>query len=111
VSLIKLDRDEYMAAFRDLSAVVAAEEQLRAAIERDGMQRGKIEIIGTILHDIDNAVTAMGTVDTVRDSLRALLTRTRADEVIVTSQIYDHDARKRSMALAVEAAAAVSTSP
>ena len=61
VSLIKLDRDEYMAAFRDLSAVVAAEEQLRAAIERDGIQRGKIEIIGTILHDIGNAVTAMGT--------------------------------------------------
>jgi alkanesulfonate monooxygenase SsuD/methylene tetrahydromethanopterin reductase-like flavin-dependent oxidoreductase (luciferase family) len=57
------------------------------------------------------AVTAMGTVDTVRDTLRALLKRTRADEVIVTSQIYDHAARKRSMALAVEAAAAVSASP
>lgn len=54
-------------------------------------------------------VTAMGTVDTVRDTLRALLKRTRADEVIVTSQIYDHAARKRSMALAVEAAAAVSS--
>ncbi|MFO0628919.1 MAG: LLM class flavin-dependent oxidoreductase [Polyangiales bacterium] len=53
-------------------------------------------------------VTAMGTVDTVRDTLRALLARTRADEVIITSQIYDHDARKRSMTLAAEAAAQVS---
>jgi luciferase family oxidoreductase group 1 len=53
------------------------------------------------------AVSATGTVDVVRASMQGLLARTRADEVIVTSQIFDHAARKRSMALAVEAMASV----
>jgi luciferase family oxidoreductase group 1 len=46
---------------------------------------------------------AIGTRDVVAERLAALIKRTVADEVIVTSQIYDHNARKRSIAIAVEA--------
>ena len=46
---------------------------------------------------------AIGTRDVVADRLAAFIARTQADEVIVTSQIYDHEARKRSIAIATEA--------
>ncbi|MNU02377.1 hypothetical protein D3C72_2460640 [compost metagenome] len=38
----------------------------------------------------------VGSPDTVRDRLQQLLEETDADEWIVTSQIYDHNARLRS---------------
>ncbi len=49
------------------------------------------------------AVTSVGTPDRVAADLRAFLRRTQADEIIVTSQIFDHAARKRSIAIAAEA--------
>ncbi len=49
------------------------------------------------------AVTSVGTPSRVADDLRAFIKRTQADEIIVTSQIFDHDARKRSIAIAMEA--------
>jgi luciferase family oxidoreductase group 1 len=62
------------------------------------------------LSDIDRSVLAqtmsmasIGTVETVEADLRRLIARTGADEIIVTSQIYDHDKRKRSIAIAAEA--------
>jgi luciferase family oxidoreductase group 1 len=56
---------------------------------------------------LDQTMTcaAIGTRDTVAAGLAALIARTQADEVIVTSQIYDHAARKRSIAIAAEAMA------
>jgi luciferase family oxidoreductase group 1 len=45
-------------------------------------------------------VSAVGTVDTVREQLRAILAATSADEVILTAHIYDHTARLRSFELA-----------
>ncbi|MDE2301852.1 MAG: LLM class flavin-dependent oxidoreductase [Sphingomonadales bacterium] len=51
---------------------------------------------------------AIGTRDDVAGMLRMVLARTGADEVIVTSQIFDHRARKRSIAIAAEAMAALS---
>jgi luciferase family oxidoreductase group 1 len=46
----------------------------------------------------------VGSPATVRDGLAAFAERTGADEIIVSSQIYDHEARKHSFALAAEAA-------
>jgi luciferase family oxidoreductase group 1 len=52
------------------------------------------------------ACTAIGTAATVRTALRAFVERTGADELMVTSQIFDHRARLRSYELTAEAAAA-----
>jgi luciferase family oxidoreductase group 1 len=49
------------------------------------------------------SVSSIGTVEQVRRDLDAIIRRTGADEIIVTSQIFDHDARKRSIAIAAEA--------
>jgi len=43
--------------------------------------------------------TFIGDADTVRRDLEAFAARTGADELIVASQIFDHDARKKSYAL------------
>jgi luciferase family oxidoreductase group 1 len=45
------------------------------------------------------AAAAVGAPETVRDRLQALLDRTGADELIITSQIHDHAARLRSFEL------------
>ncbi|MDE2405046.1 MAG: LLM class flavin-dependent oxidoreductase [Sphingomonadales bacterium] len=50
-----------------------------------------------------HAFSAVGTMPTLREGFAALLARTQADEVIVTSQVWDHAARLRSIALAAEA--------
>lgn len=48
--------------------------------------------------------SAVGTVDDVAAGLKAFTQRTRVDEVIVASSMYDHGARKHSVALAMQAA-------
>ncbi len=62
-----------------------------------------------IQHMLDDTMTcaAIGTRDVVAERLRKFVARTQADEVIVASQIYDHSARKRSIAIAAEAMALV----
>jgi len=47
--------------------------------------------------------TAIGTRDDVARGLAAFVARTGVDEVMLTSMMYDHAARKRSFALAAEA--------
>jgi luciferase family oxidoreductase group 1 len=42
------------------------------------------------------ACSVVGGPETVRDGLRAFVASTGADELMVTAQIFDHDARKRS---------------
>ncbi len=49
------------------------------------------------------SVAAIGTRGQVAKTFRQILKRTRADEIIVTSQIYDHEARKRSLSIAAMA--------
>lgn len=46
--------------------------------------------------------SAIGTVDTVRDKLHAFVEHTGANELMVTSQIYDHTARLRSYEIAAK---------
>ncbi|WP_394788697.1 LLM class flavin-dependent oxidoreductase [Rhodoferax sp.] len=45
---------------------------------------------------------AVGSPDTVRQALRNFIERTGADELMLTSQIFDHAARKRSYEIAAE---------
>lgn len=47
--------------------------------------------------------TAIGTRDEVARGIAAFIARTGVDEVMLTSMMYDHEARKRSFALAAEA--------
>jgi luciferase family oxidoreductase group 1 len=51
------------------------------------------------------ACTAVGSPETVRAALAAFVARTGADELMITSQIYDHAARVRSYEIAAEALA------
>ena len=48
--------------------------------------------------------SAVGTVDDVAAGLKAFKARTGVDEIIIASSMYDHTARKHSVALAMEAA-------
>ena len=50
--------------------------------------------------------TVAGSPATVRRGLEAIVARTGADELMLTSQIYDHEARLRSYELAAGAAVA-----
>lgn len=49
------------------------------------------------------SVSAIGTGEQVARELDAVIRRTGADEIIVTGQMFDHAARKRSIAIAAEA--------
>jgi alkanesulfonate monooxygenase SsuD/methylene tetrahydromethanopterin reductase-like flavin-dependent oxidoreductase (luciferase family) len=64
------------------------------------------------LNDADRAMlqqvspaSAVGTVDSVRSQVQEFLQRTEADELIVVSQIHDHQARCKSYDIAYEACA------
>jgi alkanesulfonate monooxygenase SsuD/methylene tetrahydromethanopterin reductase-like flavin-dependent oxidoreductase (luciferase family) len=46
--------------------------------------------------------SAIGAPDTVGQQLKAFIERTGADELMITSQIYDHAARLRSYEIAAE---------
>jgi len=48
----------------------------------------------------------IGGPDTIKAGLKAFIARTRADEVIVTSSIFDHAARVRSYEIVARAHAA-----
>jgi luciferase family oxidoreductase group 1 len=56
-------------------------------------------------HTLANAV--VGSPATVRDGLARFLDRTKADELIVVAQIYDHAARLRSYEIAADALASL----
>ncbi|MBV8652187.1 MAG: LLM class flavin-dependent oxidoreductase [Alphaproteobacteria bacterium] len=63
------------------------------------MERGMLE------HALACAV--VGSPETVRKGLAAFIERTGADELMVTANIFDHEARKRSFAIVAEAHAAL----
>jgi alkanesulfonate monooxygenase SsuD/methylene tetrahydromethanopterin reductase-like flavin-dependent oxidoreductase (luciferase family) len=52
------------------------------------------------------ACSVVGGPETVREGLRAFVASTGADELMVTAQIFDHDARKRSFEILTGAAEA-----
>ena len=67
------------------------------------------EIGGTLRRGVDQAlrITATGGPETVRESLAALIKQYQPDEMILTGQIHDHAARKRSFEIAANALNAI----
>lgn len=55
------------------------------------------------------ACAIAGSPDTVRHGLAAFIERTGADELMITAQIFDHEARKRSYSIVAEAHASLSS--
>jgi alkanesulfonate monooxygenase SsuD/methylene tetrahydromethanopterin reductase-like flavin-dependent oxidoreductase (luciferase family) len=55
--------------------------------------------------------SAVGSPDTVKAELKALLDETEADELIITAPIYSHTARLRSYELAAQACRALGGTP
>jgi luciferase family oxidoreductase group 1 len=118
----QLDRPYAMAGFNVFAADTDAEAERLASSQqqstvslRTGTPRqlpppvpGYRESLG--LHEraiLDHALgcSAIGGPATVARQLAAFVRRTGVDEVLVTSAMYDHDARKRSIAIAAEAMA------
>ena len=62
------------------------------------LQPGDLRLLDEML-----SCSVVGSLDTVRRGLEAFAARTGADELMVTSQIYDHEARVRSYELAAGA--------
>jgi luciferase family oxidoreductase group 1 len=69
----------------------------RAGYSEDLPQQART-ILGQVL-----SCSGIGSVATVKAAVDAFLERTGADELMVTSQIYDHDARLRSYELLMDA--------
>ena len=59
-----------------------------------------------MLSDVLSATT-IGTQDKVEQDLAAFIDRTGVDELILGGQIYDFEARKRSLEIAMAAAKAI----
>jgi len=57
---------------------------------------------GNALLDGVLSASAIGSPDTVRQKVAAFIKRTRVDELIVASSIFDHAARKRSLSIAAD---------
>jgi signal transduction histidine kinase len=61
LTIERLAEDSYMVAFRDVSDEVEREERLQEATSQEAEQRGRMEIAGSVLHDIGNAVAGLST--------------------------------------------------
>ncbi|RYF64221.1 MAG: alkane 1-monooxygenase, partial [Comamonadaceae bacterium] len=61
--------------------------------------RGTVGPSENALLDSVLSCSAVGSVETVRAGMRAFIERTGADELMVTSQVFDHAARLRSYEL------------
>jgi luciferase family oxidoreductase group 1 len=117
----QLDRPHVMLGYN----VIAADSDEEAALLATSLQQafvnlrtgrpgklppplpGYVENLPAPARDILDSVlacSAIGAPDTVRAALRAFVERTRADELMVTGQIFDHAARLRSFEIAAEAA-------
>ena len=57
----KMESDRFMVSFFDVTERVAQEQAITEAIEIHAHQAGRIELASTILHDIGNAITGLGT--------------------------------------------------
>lgn len=71
-------------------------------------QAGYLEKLGPAERGMIESVlsaSAIGSPDTVRKGIRAFIERTGADELMITSQMFDHDARVRSYEITAEVAA------
>lgn len=58
---IRLDTNTLMIAFDDVTSIVEAERRTGEALEVQAVQSGRVEMAATVLHDIGNAITGIGT--------------------------------------------------
>jgi signal transduction histidine kinase len=61
LDLRKVDEGLYMAAISDVTEAFQREQRVQEAVAQEAEQRGRSEIAAGVLHDIGNAVTALGT--------------------------------------------------
>jgi luciferase family oxidoreductase group 1 len=105
VSVFAADTDRE--AERLFTSLQQAFVQLRRGAP--GPLRPPVDTMNGIWSDMERAglehalaYAAVGSAETVREHLRALVKETRADELILTSQIFAHGARLRSFELVAE---------
>jgi luciferase family oxidoreductase group 1 len=98
------DRAEYLATSQQQAFV--AIRTTGTGIQLPPPVRGYRESLGAhgnaVLDQVLSA-SAIGGPDRVREQIAAFVARTGADELMLTSAMYDHDARKRSLTIAAEA--------
>jgi alkanesulfonate monooxygenase SsuD/methylene tetrahydromethanopterin reductase-like flavin-dependent oxidoreductase (luciferase family) len=64
----------------------------------------RLDAYGRAMLDDALSCSVVGSPDTVRDGLRAIVASTEADELMVTAQIFNHGARKRSFEILADVA-------
>lgn len=123
-----LDRPKFMLAINVFAAETNAEaRRLRTSMQLAfvGLRTGQPGPLPRPIEDIETAVppaalamanealsvTAVGSPETVERTLASLIERYSPDEVILTGQIHDHAARKRSFEIAASAMKALGSVP
>jgi luciferase family oxidoreductase group 1 len=116
----QLDRPYAMAGFNVFAADTHEEAELIASSQQQSFVALRTGTPGLMKPPVPNyraslppshaaildhtlSCTAIGTRDEVADGIAAFVRRTGVDEVMLTSAVYDHEARKHSIALAAEA--------
>ena len=116
----QLDRPYAMAGFNVFAADTDAEAQLLASSQQQAFvalrtgnprqlpppvagYRASLGAQGNAILDHVLQCSAVGSPATVERGLAAFVARTGVDEVMLTSAIYDHDARKKSLTIAANA--------
>ncbi|WP_093667102.1 LLM class flavin-dependent oxidoreductase [Sphingomonas gellani] len=116
----QLDRPHAMAGFNVFAADTDAEAELLASSQQQAFvalrtgnprqlpppvpgYRASLPPAQAVILDHVLACSAIGSPQTVQAGLKAFIDRTQVDEVMITSAIHDHTARKRSIAIAAEA--------
>ncbi len=116
----QLGKPYAMAGFNVFAADTAADAELLASSQQQSFialrtgdprqlpppvagYRASLGAQGAAMLDSVLSCSSIGTRDTVANDLAAFVRRTGVDEVMVTSAIYDHAARKRSLTITAEA--------
>lgn len=61
LNLLRVEGDTYMAAVNDITQVVLNEAITREAQQVQAVQQGRVEVLTSVLHDIGNGITGIGT--------------------------------------------------
>jgi signal transduction histidine kinase len=61
LSILRLEIDTYMATVQDVTQSVILEETARDALQAQAVQEGRVEVLTSVLHDIGNGFTGIGT--------------------------------------------------
>jgi len=105
INVIAADSDEdaeYLASSHQQAFVALRSGKPRRMPPPVHNYRETLDAFGSAVLDQMLSGSAVGGPATLADKLRTLIARTGADELILHSPIYDHDARKRSLIIAAE---------